>query len=252
MNINEYLKHPAGKGAVIPGREMLLDRYNYRYQVLNKNKHIDMKVYVDGNNVYYHLIIPSESEFKENDYDIILKFSPRNQTDIDDKSYRQYEMQVFSNCPSFTYTYAYVAKLNGYLIPELMNKYDEQVLQYPPVSRNPGLLFSYEKSIYYACLYVTSEKQFLTKMYVETHGKKLTKNILNEIRHINQIQREVDREQRLKTERRKKMERDIFRQVNKLKPREEAIERQPKKSNVNVVKKTTAKKKGITPIKKKK
>ena len=86
-----------------------------------------MKVYVEKNNVYYHLIIPSESEFKENDYDIILKFIPRNQADLDDKSYRQYEMQVFSNCPSFTYTYAYVAKLNGYLIPELMDKYEEQV-----------------------------------------------------------------------------------------------------------------------------
>ena len=250
MNINDYLKHPAGKGAVIPGREMILDRYNYRYQVLNKNKHIDMKVYINKNEVYYHLIIPSESEFKENTYDIVLKFKPRNQTDLDDKSYRQYDMEFFSNCPSFTYTYAYVAKLNGYLIPELMNKYEEIVLKNPPVSRNPGLLFSYEKSIYYACLYITSEKQFLTKMYAETHGKKLTKNILNEIRHMNQIEREVEREQRLKTNRRKQAERDKFRQVNKLKPREEALNQ--KQSNVNVIKKTTAKKKSITPIKKKK
>ena len=87
-------------------------------------------------------------------------------------------------------------------------------------------------------------------MYAETHGKKLTKNILNEIRHMNQIEREVEREQRLKTNRRKQAERDKFRQVNKLKPREEALNQ--KQSNVNVIKKTTAKKKSITPIKKKK
>ena len=67
---------------------------------------------------------------------------------------------------------------------------------------------------------------------------------------MNQIEREVEREQRLKTNRRKQAERDKFRQVNKLKPREEALNQ--KQSNVNVIKKTTAKKKSITPIKKKK
>ena len=32
------MKNPAGKGAVIPGKDMFIQNFDYRYQVLSKEK----------------------------------------------------------------------------------------------------------------------------------------------------------------------------------------------------------------------
>ncbi len=36
LNIKEFMKNPSGKGAVIPGREMIIEKFNYRYKLLLK------------------------------------------------------------------------------------------------------------------------------------------------------------------------------------------------------------------------
>ena len=33
MKIHEYMKNPAGKGAVIPGKNIFIESHDYRYQV---------------------------------------------------------------------------------------------------------------------------------------------------------------------------------------------------------------------------
>lgn len=194
MKIEEYIKNPAGKGAIIPGRNLLLSNYDYRFQVLSKEKSISLNIYIDKEVVYYHMLIPTESENRNNIYDVVLKFKPVDQSSLIDKTYRQYDIEFFSNCPSFTYTYAYVAKLNGYLLSELEGKYDEKIISIPPTSRNPGLIFGYEKSIYFACKHLLSDRQLLVKSYVKTHGRKLTKNVLKRIRTVSQIEEDIMRE----------------------------------------------------------
>ena len=77
---------------------------------------------------------------------------------------------------------------------ELANKFDEKILNYPPTSRNPGLLFNYEKSLYFACKFLLSNNQLLLKSYVKTHSKKLTKKILKEIKTLSQVEEEYKRE----------------------------------------------------------
>ena len=118
MKLHEYLKNPTGKGAIIPGKDLILTNYDYRFQVLNKKKLIELNIYTNDDVVYYHMLIPTENNNRENAYDVVIKFKPVDQSSLLDKSYRQYDVEFFSNCPSFTYTYAYVAKSNGYLIPE--------------------------------------------------------------------------------------------------------------------------------------
>ena len=159
MKIDEFLKNPLGKGAIIPGREDLLRGLDYRLQVMQKHKTIEMNIYTLKKDVYYHLIIPTENKDRENSYDIVIKFKRTEKSDDADQTYRQYQIEFFSNCPSFTYGYAYVANINGYLIKEFANKYEPQVLKYPPVSKNPGLTFGYEKSIYFACKYIMEDKR---------------------------------------------------------------------------------------------
>ena len=254
MKIDDFLRNPVGKGAIIPGRDMLLTNLDYRMQLLEKHKKIEMNIYTDKEDVYYHIIIPTETKERDNSYDVVIKFKLTNKNDKFDASYRQYEIEFFSNCPSFTYGYAYVANLNGYLIKEFANKYEPQVLKYPPVSKNPGLTFGYEKSIYFACKYIMADKQVLLKSYVKSYGQKLTPEIIKSIRHMNLIEEEYKRADKLYREekRRNKIIVDKKTQAR----RDKILRGEPdKKSGINVVKKTKAKSpttKKIQPIKKKK
>lgn len=252
MKIHEYMKNPAGKGAVIPGKNIFIESHDYRYQVLSKDNDIEMRIYTKDDFVFYHILLPSESKYRENTYDVIIKFKPTEQSNLNDKSYKQYQIEFFSNSPAFAYTYAYVAKLNGYLIPELMDKYDEKILTYPPVSRNPGLLFNFEKSIYFACKFILSDNQYLLKSYVKSHSTKLTKNILNSIRTVSKTEEEYHREQKKKKERKAEEIKNKLHKEFKIKPINNETQN---KSSVNIIgKKKPNKKKSktITPIKKKK
>lgn len=238
MNIREYMKNPAGKGAVIPGKEALLEIFNRRYITLNKTKPIDFIIYVDKEIIYYHVIISTEADDRDNTYDVILKFSPTSHADINDKSIKNYEIKFFSNCPSFTYTYAYVAKLNGILVEELADKYNNSVLKNPPVSRNPGLIFNYEKSTYFACKFLLESGDYLSKNYIKTHGKRFTKNILKDIRTDSVIEEEIKRSKNISRENAKKQKREklqSYERENKIKSfgnKQNTV----KKSSVNYIK----------------
>ena len=204
MKIDEYIKNPAGKGAIIPGRDMILTNWDYRLQLLQKHKEIELNIYTNKNDVYYHFIIPTENKERDNTYDTIIKFKQTKDTERTDTSYKQYEVEFFSNCPSFTYGYAYVANLSGYLIKEFANKYDEKILKYPPVSKNPGLIFGYEKSIYFSCKYLLENKSFLMKAYVKSNSKPLTKEVYKIIRHMNVIEEEYTKADKIMRQNKKK------------------------------------------------
>ena len=257
MKIDEFLKNPMGKGAVIPGREQLLMVLDYRLKLLKEKQNITMKIYKSETDVYYHVMIPSENEDRDVTYDVIIKFKQTEKNEKFDQSYRQYQIEFFSNCPSFTYGYAYVANLNGYLIKELADKYEEVVLSRPPVSKNPGLIFSYEKSIYFACKYIMEDKQVLLKSYVNTYGEKLTKNTFNEIKHMNLIEEEYKRADKVMREKRRAEKLKLDKKTKKLRDdylSSREANKQPSTGGVNTIKKTKAKKSGankITPIRKK-
>lgn len=254
MKIDDYVKSPAGKGAIIPGRDMILTNWDYRFQLLQKEKEIIVNIYTKKNDVYYHFIIPTENKDKNNTYDIILKFVETKNNEKTDSSYRQYEVLFFSNCPSFTYGYAYVANLNGYLIQEFTDKYDEKILKYPPVSKNPGLIFGYEKSLYFACKYLLENRVLLLKTYVKSNSKELTDEIIKSIRHMNIIEEEVTRANKIIREEKRKNKLKVDKKSKKRK--EEYIERvTTDNQNVKNIQKIKAKKPGpgkIKPIKKKK
>lgn len=255
MKIDEFLKNPMGKGAIIPGKEDLLRGLDYRFKLMNENKNIEMNIYTLKNNVFYHVIIPTENRERDNSYDVVIKFVETDKSDKFDQTYRQYQIEFFSNCPSFTYGYAYVANINGYLVKELTNKYEPQVLKYPPVSKNPGLIFGYEKSIYFACKYIMNDKVVLSKSYVDSHAIELTPQILNSIRHMNLIEEQYKRADKVMREEKRKNKVKVDKKTKA--KRDEVIGQYQNgvKQGVNTVKKTKASKPGpkkIQPIKKKK
>jgi hypothetical protein len=251
MKIDEFLKNPMGKGAIIPGKDTMLTSLDYRLKVLQDHKDIDMQIYTRGKDVYYHFIMPTENKDRDNTYDVIIKFKETDKSDAYDQTYRQYQIEFFSNCPSFTYGYAYVANLNGYFIKEFANKYEPQILKYPPVSKNPGLIFSYEKSIYFACKCLMANKRVLLKSHVESYGKKLTPEVIKSIRHMNVIEEEYKKADKIMREYKKKNKLEFDKKTKRKK--EELISQYDangkKKENVSTVKKIKAKASNINKIK---
>ena len=55
MNIRQYLDNPMGKGAIIPGKQMIVDDLNKRYKSLTSNKSIECKIYNSKEIYYFHL-----------------------------------------------------------------------------------------------------------------------------------------------------------------------------------------------------
>lgn len=153
MNIAEYMQNPLGKGASVlmlsSTRKVLDDEYeNIVQQITHKWYSLQDKYYIA------HIKIPSKFSDKVY-YDVLLEIDinsiPKNVTVINNSKCR-----VFSNCPSFVFTYAYVFDKNKDIIPWSKKKYNKKVFEYNPVKRNPTEICNYEKSLYFAIKYITS------------------------------------------------------------------------------------------------
>jgi hypothetical protein len=209
-----------------------------------------MNIYTHKKDVYYHLIIPSENKDRDMSYDVIIKFKHTDANNEADQTYRQYQIEFFSNCPSFTYGYAYVAHINGNLVKELVDKYDPKVLKYPPVSKNPGLVFGYEKSIYFACKCILADKRVLLKSYVDSYAMPLTPEVIKSIRHMNRIEEEYARATKVMNEEKRKHRVKVGKKAQEAKDKmvygEEHVG--SSKPNVKVIKKTKASKNEVNKI----
>lgn len=153
MNITDYLINPMGRGSAVlslPARRKELDE---QYKILYSR--IKLTWYLLGDKFYIaHLKIPSRRH-EQLYYDVLIQFDiesiPQNTNTINNCN-----LQVFSNCPSFTYTYAYVFNKNKDLIEWSRRKYPTEVILQKPSQRNPYQILSYERSLYFAFRYLTS------------------------------------------------------------------------------------------------
>lgn len=208
QTMDEYLDNPMGKGSTaISNRNLIKTDLNTRYdKLLKRHKDFKHNQYFDGVNYYIHVFVPSESE-RENTYDVVIELSPLEDSNKIETTLKNYQMRVFSNCPSFTYTYAYVYNDNGMLIPFLRNRYKNIVLTDNPQVKNPGEVINYDKSIYFACKYITTHTSLMSKMMLSATVKKIDKEKFYEgIRTSDVIELEIKKENnRLKEEKEKRL-----------------------------------------------
>lgn len=183
MQLKQFLSDNIvlGKGAVkIPAGEMI-EKYRKQYDAMKlrnlKFKH-EVHALMPGARAIVHVKVPSET-VDNFYYDVVLEFNPFISGNVAGKRAHSFEdchIKVFSNCPSFVYTYAYVFyhmkdpergsdsmiidKFNQKIPKDrLMVKGPEKTLgEKPltdnPVIRNPYGLPLFDKSIYYAVFYV--------------------------------------------------------------------------------------------------
>lgn len=211
QNLKDFIDNPMGKGSnAIPSRQLVKDDLNRRYDALffdKKLKKMSIDIYKDGDIYYFHLKVPSESMERHNTYDVVMQFIPGEEGEFrTDKDLKRYPVKFFSNSPSFTYTYAYAFALYGAFVEELGDKFKDVVFDNPPVTRNPGGIINYEKTIYFAARHVLVENKYLNKLIIDSLSKPFKKDdFLKKIRTTDKIELEIAQEtRRLQREKEKK------------------------------------------------
>lgn len=186
MNIQDYMTNPMGKcsSVMMIGnlRRTLDDQYQQIYS------RIKIKWYILPNDQYYiaHVKIPSRTK-REIYYDVVLEFDmesvPKDVHVINRASTR-----VFSNCPSFTFTYANIFNSHGDLIPWLKTKYSKKIFLYEPNKRNPYKIINFERSLYFAIKYVLSGgRNYKAKISHDGIKIKNTRQVIAEILSSDEI-----------------------------------------------------------------
>ena len=175
VNFKDFMATPYGKGVTAINNKPLRQELETRYRDLDKyGKKVKVdKVYRHNDSYFIHILIPSESE-RQNFYDVVIKFSPNKFTKTNKVSYVfSYDMKVFSNCPSFTYTFAHVYKKYGILCDELVDKYD--------------------KSVYFAIYFLSTNMSYLAVNNLDYLSKNNNlKALIKKIRNTKEIKKSYE------------------------------------------------------------
>lgn len=183
MTIREFINNPMGKGdASIPNRKELAESLDMKYQRLirNKGNSIRMVIYKSNNktdDIYYHLVIPSETE-RTNSYDVVFKFSDTKKEHKNELSVANYDIAVFSNSPSFAYTFAHVYMENGLFVNSLKRKLDKDIVKKEPEIRNKYGIVNYEKYVYFGARFIIDSKK-MNRAFLDTSAVKYSQEVLN-------------------------------------------------------------------------
>ena len=148
MSLMKYVSNPTGKGsAYVANRSAIKNGLNMEYiRLLREYRRAFYAVpYICTNgDVLYHVKVPSQF-YKDNkiSYDVLflLKYDPNIR-----RPNRM--LQLYSNSPSFIFTYCYVYNQDGLIIEDLKSKLPNEALTKFPEVRNPIGSYGYEKSTY--------------------------------------------------------------------------------------------------------
>lgn len=232
ITMNDFLQNPTGtSSSSFSRRDLIIANLKQRYGEITSKYPIKHTAYNEKGAYYFHLKIPSETYPEKVVYDVVLEFTPIGNMK-DESTINSYRMRMFSNSPNFMFTYAYVYNQDKNLIPFLKGKVSKKALTDEPKVKNPQLIYGFEKSVYYALLYIK-----LSSLNRKNKLDKLPK--LNTSRLVSKI---ISSEKMLEIyNRQKKLEQDKKR-VERAKKQKESAEARTtktlKNSTSSVVKST--------------
>ena len=182
QTLSEFLQAPFGNKLPI------INEYDKPYQELRSRQKIAVTGYTKIDDSYYiHIEIGSTTN-KEIGYDVVIQFFTTDPSVKRERSLHNYQIQFFSNSPSFIYKYAALYKLNGYLIDALYNKMDPDYMDQLPEKSNPKMELMWDKSIYYACKFIYEHKySLLWKTGIILNKQIKPEKFFNDIQGFNDI-----------------------------------------------------------------
>jgi hypothetical protein len=168
MTLNQLLINPTGPySSLFSRRDRIITELEDRFQkILSRVKgKIEYKIYKVDKHYLFHLKVPSET-LEDLFYDVCIEFYPPDELTENDNSLISYNIKLFSNALNFTFTYTYVMNQFNLLIDALKEKCNDKALKQPPRVRNPIESLGFEKSCYFAALYI-KENRLLNKAEID-------------------------------------------------------------------------------------
>lgn len=195
VTLRDFKNNPFGKGVTAFNNSTVKESLERRYANLSKDgKSVKVSgVYIHKGDYFIHLFIPSESD-RSNNYDVVVKLRKDGVINTSQLLLTS-TVQFFSNCPSFTYSFAWVYKRHGLLIPELIEKFDNIDFKKEPEVRNPYGVVNYDKSIFFACHFLLNNTRYMNRSFLEALARKTNINDLyDKIRICSKIEFEIKKE----------------------------------------------------------
>lgn len=183
MTMQQFLQNPSGQGSsVFARRDLIIENLKMRYDKIlrESGKKIKLETFKDKSDYFFYFKFPSEKFGVDLLYDVVIQFIPigNSKTDL---TINNYAVKVFSNSPNFMFTYAYIYNKDGIVINFLKEKISDEALNNQPVVKNPTETYGFEKSVYFALLYIKNNRLF-TKSFLNTNSKEIsTDSLLDDI-----------------------------------------------------------------------
>lgn len=155
MTIADYLQNPYGKGSAISNvttqKENLVREYN------ELQTRFVTRIYLYRGEAIFHVVVPSRNRGDQT-YDVVLQIHMEDTKDVS-INLETTPMLVFSNCPSFIYTYANAFREKGLNIKWLDSKYRREVQRRAATTKNEYGIIGLERSLYLACLHLNRTRR---------------------------------------------------------------------------------------------
>lgn len=146
MTLDQFYNNPSGKGNVALNISALQKSFSERYASIYQK--ISCKIFFVDNDCYYLVNIPSSVDGIF--YDVVVMFEDFEKIG----SIKDANIKLFSNSPSFVYTYANVYNKNKLLIDSLKKKIDKDTYKKAAYEKNPYHIVSYDFSIFCALKFI--------------------------------------------------------------------------------------------------
>lgn len=243
VTINNFLKNPSGPySAYFARRDLIIKDLEDRYSKLDKSK-FEVSIYKFKDDYRFKFKVPSEELKGKITYDVFITFTATGTSKLD-YTLNNYLINVFSNSPNFVFTYAYVYNQDGIIVPFLKSKLDPKCLTEKPKVRNPLESYGFEKSVYFALLYLL-EKKYINKNNIngnieKFNIKKVLQDIKNSEEKLEEYNKELkkQREQAKQEKENKKKEEELNSKKEKsIKNKRNIVKHEPKNINQNINKK---------------
>ena len=174
---NTFFTNPHGKCVSFGNRQMVLDglytKYAKLYEV--KSKEFKLRILRIGKDLFFQIAVPSET-VDNLTYDVVIHFVDG----VGKSNLANTEVKVFSNSPSFVFTYAYAFHAGKLLVKDLVSKMSSTAITTVPIVKNTELVTGFEKTLFYAYFYITltnpaTKSDFFNKMAVGASSATLKK-----------------------------------------------------------------------------
>lgn len=171
ISLKQYIDNPYRGSAFLAARYAIRAGLNQSFTTLlsKYRTHFYAVPYLyDNGDILMHVRVPS-GEYNINKIHYDVMFLIKND---DSKQIQNRNIQMFSNSPSFMFTYAYVYYNSNLMIDWLAPKLPLAALIQKPVVRNPVESLGYERTTYMAGRYIL-DGRVLSDAYIKKHGRKM-------------------------------------------------------------------------------